>query len=62
MELWREDMKMSAEERERRIQEHKKNIVRESGGFYSRGKSPPYTNLLGSPENRRAAGIFFLDL
>jgi hypothetical protein len=57
MELWNESMKMSNEERERRIREHKKNIV-PSNSFYVKGKNPPYTNYLGSPENRRAAGIF----
>lgn len=56
MELWREDMKMSAEERERCIKEYEENIVPHNS-FYIPEKSPPYTNLLGSPENRRAAGI-----
>lgn len=57
MKLWSEDEKMTDEERERRIKEHKKNIVGEGGGFYRRGKSPPYIDNIGTPENRRAAGI-----
>lgn len=56
MELWKEDMAMPREEKERIIREYENNIV-PSNSFYVRGENSPYTNYLGSPENRRAAGF-----
>lgn len=56
MELWRKDMAMPKKEQDRIREQRRKNIV-PCNSFYMRDKACPRENYLGSPENRRAAGL-----
>ena len=57
MKLFENDMAIPEKEQERIDKEREKNIDPCYTGFYMREKARPRKNYLGSPENRRSAGI-----
>ena len=64
MALWRENMALSKEERERREQEREKSIVRE-GSFFDMPAFRPTRgyrlDVIESASNRRAAKVYICE-